>query len=296
MDDASVAAIQELVASRAKVTVWLGTFVGLNDAGTGVFCDIANGDATGRVPAQVMTPYRPEVNEQVQLLAIDGKFYLVGPALPKPGQGTVVSVTSDVATLATDVGNVAATFNAGLTLSASQIVKILWSDGPHVVGVLSTSPTPQTPPPSPTPGAVRHVDVFTAIDAGTFSGGRWWQAQPWASDTTLGAWFYGSKIRDTLRGASVSKVEIWSSLAQRYGSSPNFATHPHASKPTSGPSVSSATPRAVADRQWIELPVAFGAFLASNVGGIALAHGGFNKFRSLAQDAQSGALRITSTY
>ncbi|MBK0296208.1 hypothetical protein IAE22_28775 [Bacillus sp. S34] len=40
----------------------------------------------------------------------------------------------------------------------------------------------------------------------------------------------------------------------------------------------------------------FGQFLATNLGGIGLAHGGFNKFRSLAADAQSGALRITSTY
>lgn len=282
-------------AAASPVHVWPATFVGLDDDGW-VLCDVANGDQSGRVPAQVMTPYRPEVGERVFLLAVSGSFFLVGPAVPKPARGTVTSVSSSTVTLDTDVGSVQATYDAGTSLSVSQQVKLLWSDGAHVVGILTAPPAPPTPPPAPVPAKRQHVDVFQAVDAGSFSGGRWWQAQPWASDTTLGAWFYGSKIRDTLQGAPVSKVELWSTLASRFGGNPNFGTHPHAGKPGAGPSIASATPLSPPNGGWLTLPTAFGQYLANNVGGIGLAHGGFNKFRSLSDDPQSGALRITSTY
>jgi hypothetical protein len=283
------------LAKKSPVNVWPATFVGLDDDGW-VLCDIKNGDASGRVPAQVWTPYRPEVGERVFVVSVNGAFFLVGPAMPKPAQGTVKSVGSSVVTLDTDMGSVQATYDAGTTLSVSQEVKLLWSGGAHVVGIL-TAPAPPPPPPAPPePVKRRHVDVFQPVDAGSFSGGRWWQPQPWASDSTLGAWFYGSKIRDTLQGAPVSKVEIWSTLASRMGSLPNFGIHPHASKLAGGPAITSATPIAPPNGGWLTLPTGFGQQLANAVGGIGLAHGGFNKFRSLSDDPQSGALRITSTY
>lgn len=279
----------------SPVHVWPATFVGLDDDGW-VLCDVANGDQSGRVPAQVMTPYRPEVGERVFLIAVSGAFFMMGPATPKPPRGTVTSVSSSSVTLDTDMGSVQATYDAGTTLSVSQQVKLLWSDGAHVVGILTAPPAPPTPPPAPVPAKRQHVDVFQAVDAGSFQNGRWWQTQPWASDSTLGAWFYGSKIRDTLQGAPVSKVEIWSTLAQQYGAAPNFGVHPHAAKPAAGPVISSATTLVPPNGGWLTLPTTFGQYLANSVGGIGLAHGGFNKFRSLSDDPQSGALRITSTY
>jgi hypothetical protein len=52
----------------------------------------------------------------------------------------------------------------------------------------------------------------------------------------------------------------------------------------------------VPDGAWVTLPTTFGQYLSNAVGGIGLAHGGTNSFRSLADDPMSGALRITSTY
>ncbi|WIB25807.1 hypothetical protein [Curtobacterium sp. MCSS17_015] len=293
MDDVSV--ISGLLDGKAKVTMWLGSFVGLD--GVYALCDISNGDESGRVPARVTTSYRPEVNEQVFVVAVDGKYFLLGPSTPKPAQGTVTAVGSDTVTVSTDMGDVAATVGVGMTLSAGQVVKLFWSDGAHVISALTAAPAPVPPPPPPGPSTSQHVDVFTAVDAGSFSGGRWWQAQPWASDTTLGAWFMGSKIRDTLRGAPVSKIELWSSLASQFGSNPNIGTHPHLSKPGGGPTISNATPIAVGPGRWITLPTSFGQALSDGTAaGIGLAHGGYNRFNSLAADAQSGALRISSTY
>lgn len=294
MADSDVSVILDL-ASKSPVTVWPATYVSLRDDGW-VLCDIANGDATGRVSAQVMTAYRPEVGERVFLLAVSGAFFLVGPATPKPAVGTVTAVNASAVTLDTDVGTVQATYDAGTTLSTSQVVKLLWSDGAHVVGILTAPPSPPEPPPAPVPTVRKHVDVFQAVDAGTFSGGRWWQPQPWASDTTLGAWFYGSKIRDTLQGATVSKIELWSTLTQRYGAAPNFGVHPHSSKPATGPAISDAVPLSPPNGGWLTLPLSLGQYLSNTVGGIGLAHGGYNIFRSLADDPMSGALRITSTY
>lgn len=286
--------IFDLLGDKAKVTMWLGQFVALD--GVWAMVDISNGDEAGRIPARVTTPYRPEVGEQVFVVAIDGKYFLLGPAMPKPAQGTVSAVGPNTATVATDQGDVTATIGVGMTLSAGQVVKLFWSDGAHVLAALTAAPTPPAPPPPPNSGPSTHVDVFTAVDAGSFSGGRWWQPQPWASDSTLGAWFYGSKVRDTLRGATVRKVELFASVAQRFGNLPNFGYHPHGAKPAAGPSIQAARAIDVADGRWITLPVSFGQYLADNVGGIGLVHGGYNKFRSLAADAQSGALRITSTY
>ncbi|QKS21000.1 hypothetical protein HUN58_14685 [Curtobacterium sp. Csp1] len=283
----------------SRVTVWLAKYVSRD--GATVQCDVSNGDAVGRVSAQTMSEYRPSVGEQVWLLAVtppDGgvKFYYTGPVLMPPPVGTVVSAASDYVTVDTDAGQVQATYNQGDTLSASQKVRLVWSDGAHVVGVLSTNPLPVEPPaPPPSAGPSTHVDTFTAIDAGSFSGGRWWQ--PWASDSTLGAWFFGSKVRDTLRGAPVSRIEMWVNLASKFGAAPNIGTHPHDVIPGGAPAIANARPIPVTSGTWLELPVEFGQTLSDgSAAGIGLAHGGFNKFAALAADAQSGALRITSTY
>jgi hypothetical protein len=281
--------------ARSPVRVWPATYVGLDDNGW-ILCDVANGDATGRVPAQVMTAYRPEIGERVFLLAVSGAFYLVGPAMPKPARGTVTQVSPSAVTLDTDMGPVTATYDAGVTLSASQVVKLLWSEGAHVVGVLAAPPIPPAPPPSPIAAATTHIDVFQPLDAGSFSDGSWRQQQPRAADGVLGAWFYGSKIRDSLLGAPVSRVELWSTLTQRDGAAPNIGLHSHAAKPAGPPTITTATPIPVPERGWVQLPVSFGQYLANTDGGIGLDHGGTNTFRSLADDPMSGALRITSIY
>lgn len=281
-----------LLAGKSQVTMFIGTYV-TTDTVT-----ITTDAGGGRFPAKSATPYRPQVGESVWVAFIDQVPFMLGPTTTKPGTGTVVSVASNLATISTDIGQVLASFNSGLTLSAGQIVKLFWNDGPHVIGVMSAPLPVPTAPNQPNPAnPVSHTDTFTALDSGSWTDASgWWSQQVLADAADLGAWFYGTKISDTLNGASVSRIEMYVSLDVQSGASPNLAYHAYSSKPATSPVLTGALATDVSDGAWVSLPLAFGAFLASNPGGIGVAHGGASKFRSLSEDAQSGALRITSTY
>jgi hypothetical protein len=285
----TAAIIHKLLEGKAAVDMFQANYVSTD--GTVMTVSI-NGSF---FPANPATPFRPQGNESVWIMFVDGVAYMLGPTTPWPGTGTVVSVASSLATLNTDAGQITATYNSTDSLSTGQTVKIYWSDGPHVIGVLASAAPPSAAPAQNTATTSTHIDTFSPIDAGSWSSGSgWWQSEVWASDSTIGAWFYGSKISDTLNGASVSRIQIFVDLQQKFGSNPNFGTHNYSGKQGS-PTISSATAVAV-NNGWVDLPVSFGSYLANNVGGIGLAHGGFNKFSSLSEDAQSGALRITSVY
>jgi hypothetical protein len=98
-------------------------------------------------------------------------------------------------------------------------------------------------------------------------------------------------------GAIISRVEFFASMKQVQGFSPNFALHADRSK-GGAPSLGATTALSVAAGGWMDLPAGFGNALKLGGGsfGVGVAHGGFNIFHSLAEDGQSGALRITSTY
>jgi hypothetical protein len=286
--------IQRLLEGKSRVRAYSGAFAGMD--GLAVNVDLESSRLRG---IKSMTSYRPSMGEQVWVLFVDSVPWMIGPTVSPPGRGKISSLSAETAVVTTDIGDVTATRGAGQTLAVGQDVKLYWQDGPHILGGFAT--TPPSPPPVPDPPAppapTRHVDVFTAVDAGSWSASYGWQQQQvWASNSLLGAWFYGSKIRDTLAGASIERIEIWSTLLQIQGSAPVFATHPHPGKPGGAPALANSTPLGAVSGVWLELPLAFGQYLAGNIGGIGLNHGGYNKFRSLAQDPQSGALRITSIY
>lgn len=286
--------ILKLIGEKSKVTTLSGTFVSASAAG----CIVDAGG--GRIPAQFGTSYLPEVNERVWLWFINDVPFMMGSATAKPGQGTVVSVAAGLVTLTTDFGQVIVPYNGALTPTAGQVLKLSWQGGGYAGSVMSTSPTPATPPPAP-PAAggdtSTHTDTFTAIDAGSFRD-RWWTPQVYASDSNLGAWFYGSKISDTIpAGAVIQSVQIFISAQQILYAPPNFALHPHQTMPGGAPTLSSSTAIGIVPG-WVSLPQAWGDALKSGGGsaGIGLNHGGYSILRSLTQDGQSGALRIISTY
>lgn len=284
--------VLRLLMDKSDVTQFIGTFISWNGS-------VATIDAGGgRFPAKTATPYRPQVGETVWIFFIDEVPFMMGPTLLKPGTATVVSVTSGLATVTTDIGSVVATYNSGVTLSAGQAVKLMWGDGPHIIGVLSAVLPVPTAPAQPNPSTpVVHSDTFTAVDAGSWNGtSGWWSPEVLADDADLGAWFYGSKIADTIRGGQILRVELFASLKSRSGAAPNIGYHAHPARPAGTPTITAAAATDVADGQWVALPISVGTFLASNAGGIGVAHGGATTFRSLTDDAQSGALRITSTY
>lgn len=277
---------------KSSVTPLVGSFVSVNLGG----CVVDVGG--GRIPAKFGSAYLPEINESVLVWFIDGTPYVMGPTTTKPGRGTVVSVSAGLVTLTTSIGPVTVPYAATVSPAAGQVMALMWQEGGFAVAVLSTSPPAGIAPPAANAGSAVHVDVFTAIDAGSRQSSGWWTPKVYASDTNLSAWFYGTKIQDSLpAGTSVSNVEIYISAQQISGSAPIFALHPHQIRPAGAPSLSSSTAIAVRPG-WVGLPVAFGNALKSGGGsaGVGINHGGYSIFNSLTTDGQSGALRISSTY
>jgi hypothetical protein len=290
MMQVDVRALLTLTSAATTVQYIPAKYVGLNADGT-VTVNI-NG---AQVPATPTTVARPVVNDPVAVLALDQLLLMLGPTSTPPPRGTVVTAAGGIATLTTDVGTVSATYS-GTAPAVGALVKLAWSDGAHILGVLTGTLTP--PPVDLTDadgGGTPHTDTFTAVDAGTFQTGRWFQAQPWAVDGAVGAWFYGTKVFDTLQGADVSRIQIYLPIVRHLSGAPMFGVHAYPGK-ASDPVVQSATAVPVGDSDWYDLPVSLGRFLANNVGGIGLDGGGSTKFASLAGDGQSGALRIDSVY
>lgn len=297
-----VATLSRLLDGKSSVTPLVGTFVSFD--ATGYQVDVGG----GRIPAQLGSSYLPIVNENVWVWFVDGQLkpqvFVMGPTAPKPGSGTVISVASGLVTVSTTVGDFVMPYTSTLSPTAGQILNITWGGGwppsnGFATGVASTSPTGITPPSGPGGGATTHVDTFTAIDAGSYqSGNGWWTGQVRAGDSNLGAWFYGTKMADTIPStAAIGSVQIYVSPQQIAGAPPNFALHAHATKPGGAPSIPGSSAVAIAPG-WVTLPSAFGVGLRAAGGayGVGLNHGGNSILRSLAQDGQSGALRITSVY
>jgi hypothetical protein len=293
LDDATL--ILKLLAAKSTVSVQVGYFREM--AGNRVVVDVGG----GRIPADVATAFRPEPNEPVMLLFVDGLPTMLGPAVPKAGQGLVESVDGDYAIISTDMGSVRAPYPEGLLVAPGDLVKLLWSDGPFVVAVMSTTPAkPPVPPPPGGGGVSAHQATFTAVQSGSWqlNGSRWSTPEPRASDGYLGAWHYGSKIADTIpASASVSGLEIFVESVSRFGSAPVFGLHSQQAQ-GGAPDVFDAFPWAVVDG-WNSVPDAHRDvwFAALRAGGgkfgVVLNHGGVNRFASVGAEPQSGALRVS---
>lgn len=292
MDD--ITTLLKLIGRKSRVSMELGYFRALDYPRVQV--DVGG----GQIPAEVATSYRPEINEQVQVLFIDGKPWMIGPAIPKPGEGVVISVGSGEATLNTDIGTIKAPFLDGQTLGTGDVVKLLWASGPVIVGKLLTvvdAPAPIAPP--VVSGQVP-AQTFTANSGGAWQliGGRWSSDEPRASNGYLGAWHYGTKIRDTIPATAHDPVmEIFIRYSSKFGDPPNFALHDQASR-GGAPTLTNSTPWNVVNG-WNRFPepMATTYFNALKAGGsklgIGLNHGGVNRFASTTAEPQSGALRIS---
>lgn len=265
-----------------------------------VFANVSNGVAwvdmgDSRFACDFGAGYVPRPGETVQVVSV-GDRHLVFPARALPGTGTVLTVTAGVVTVSTIVG----TFpmpHVGTAPSSGDLVGISWSEQPFVLGRISVQPPAPDPIPDPGGGGVRSA-TFMPTDTGSTDRGaaRWWQAQPWASNTTYGAWFYGTQIRDTIpAGASLVSLEFFTSWQQRQGDAPRFALHNLSAK-GSLPSFGAYTAWSP-NAGWQVPPMAASWFAGLRAGGSALGvglnQGGYNKFSSRAQDSMSGALRIS---
>ena len=281
--------ILKLIGDKSRAQFIRGYFRGMDGLRALVDFD------EGRVPAHPVTEYRPAINEPVWVEVLDGVAYMHGPTINHSPDATVVSVASGLAVVSTDTEtNIDATYNDGVTLSAGQQVRLQWGgEKPHVIGVKSTSPTLGTPGGGGGSSGGEFTKTFTATQSGSY-GSSWWTQQVWSSDNNVGAWFYGSKIADTIpAGAEILSINIYLSVVQIFGSPANFALHNHASRPGGAPVLGSLTALAPTSG-WRALPESFGNALrrGGTAKGIGFSHGGYHVFRSVGQDGQSGALRI----
>lgn len=281
-------ALRNALAGVDTATRLVGTYVS-ND---GIVATVDVGG--GRIPVD-FCGYTPEINETVWVLFVNGTATLIGPSAMKPGVGTISGAPAGgLVNVVTDAGTLSLPYASNLTLSNGQAVRLGgWNNGGFVFAIVSTTPVAPIAPSAPVAASRGATTTFTAKQAGSYrSGNGWWTPQVWASDNNTGAWFYGTKIRDTIpNSAAIDSIYIYISATQIIGWPPNFGTHANGTRPAGNVTVSSQTAIAVVNG-WIKLPNSFGTYLRSNVGGIGIASGGYSIFRSLAQNATSGALKI----
>lgn len=292
MSRTSEDAVAEKLATIKPWQVLVGKFVA-QSAGSAVV-DVGG----ARITMPSLGTYFPLVNDAVRVLRADTGTFLLGPAVPKDARGIVTATGSPRITVEYPPGSGVSKlmgYPSTLTPAVNDLVVIDWASGGTVTAIVTALPDVDPPgeaPPVASSGP--KTLVFTALDSGNWNGG-WWTNEVWASDNNHGAWFYGSKVKDTIPDTAViSKVEIYLPAYYQFGSDPNFRTHTHASKPAGAPTYTDTiTPLVGARSGWVTLPTSVGDFLKANTGGTGFRQGGFTKYRGTQADAQSGALRIT---
>lgn len=286
-------AARRVVEGKSRVVHRVGRYVG--NLGNYALVDLGE----ERVQVPFATPWVPQVNEPVWVDSVDGVLRLTGPTTPKPGVGVVVTVSSDGsrAQVVTDFGEFGmAVAPSDPPASSGDTVGISWSSQPWCM-LLVDVPDPAEPPPAPGGGGGQVMSAeFRAVDSGTtHSNGDWWQQEVWAAENNVGAWVYGTAIKDTIPESAVfESLEIFVNYNQRFGNAPNWALHNLASK--SGVPVFGGSMPWAPGEGWQSPPDAVGWFNALKAGGsawgVGVNRGGFNKFASRTQDGASGALRI----
>lgn len=280
--------ILKLLAGKSRTSAYLGYYRGLS--GTLAVVDVGDG---GRIKVDFKNgQYRPEINEAVWVFFYDGKPFLEGPVEPKPGQGVVVTVGSATALVATDIGDKRVTIPFGATLSSGDTVKLYWSEGGHILSVL-TAATPPPTPPAPGTGETKLIE-FKAIDSAQYylPLNKLQSNYPRASDSISGAFFYGTQIADTIPDtATVLSEEIYLPLLQELGFC-YIGLHDQANTTPGMPASHDDT--ALSPRGgWVPLSAGWGAYLASHYAGITLTSGnGDNRWNGTQADGMAGCVRI----
>lgn len=271
--------------------VGVKTGVLVSRVGTDVLVNLGDSSALLGVSAQQLPP----AGHPVIVQTLDGRVTVTGPARSLPGRGVITALGSPrVTVLAWDV-SYTLPVSGSYTPALNDEVSITWDlDGGLVTGSIS-APTNVAPPPavSGPAGQAFHPPPFTAVDAGSFQSGRWTKADVWASDSLVGAWFYGSGIADSIPdGAQITYAAIYLSPTRSSGAAPNLQVHTSGTRPGGGPTFVGEAFQPAGRSGWQPIPTGFIDYLKSNAGGIGVNHGGYTIFSSRAQDSLTGALDI----
>lgn len=284
--------LREQIARIPTVRSHTATFVRMEDG----FAVVNTGSTQIRVPCVGFYP--PIVGDPVQVEWRAGKASVVGAAVPRNPIGTITGTGSPKATVTVDGVAYLLPYRDGYTPTMSDTVEVNWATG-VIQGALSVAPPAPTPPEAPVVGVTPFDLTIRAQNSGKWStsySNYFGGSEVWAGTTTNGLWVYGNSVLDALGGSpTISRVEIFLPLISQTGNC-EIGTHPHASLPGGGPSISSLTPLS-SRGGWVQLPTSFGAYLAAGGRGIGVTDGagGFTKWRGVSSDTLSGALRIIGT-
>lgn len=292
MADDDTTELTRALAGQTTITTLVGRMVRLD--GVRAIVDVGG----GRIPAALFGRI-PRPNDDVHVWFVNGKPFVMGPSALQPFNGVVVTANDDTATVSTEQGDYTDVPFFGEGLSSGNLVGLAWGEsGPYVIGVSSLTPDPpDTLPDAPATGSQR-VDVFTATGSGSAANGASFRSANgvvYASASQIGIYTYGSKVRDSLAGASsVEKVEIYLAVTRDSGNLPQLGTHPLETVSGSTPTISNLRSLTRPFSRWVDI-TDLGGRLASG-GGIGFDGAGFAIFTGIGSDPnQAGALRITYT-
>lgn len=250
--------------------------------------------------------YAPLPGDYVRVLQIDEFTLMLGAVVPKSAYGRVTATGTPLLTVSLPDGSsvqLPRVSSAYPSPAVNDDVLINWANGGMVIGQVTQVPVsgyfpPPKPIPAPGAGSTKPTSFsvdFRAKDSGSYINinGRWEKNEVWCSDNNIGAWFYNNIDGTIPDGAVIDSVQLY--VPEFYndfpGSLATIGLHSLSSK-SGAPSMSSVVTIS-AGTGWKTLPKAFGdALKTGSKFGVGTNHGGFHKFRSRAQDPQSGMLRI----
>jgi hypothetical protein len=241
--------------------------------------------------------YLPPVGHAVQMDYRDGRWVVSGPASPLPGEGTITTASTPRAVVTAWGVPYTLRHASSYTPVLNDLVGITWSADEGIIdGKLSAASGVTPPATNPGGGGLQtyHPPQFTAIDSGSWNGSRWWTNDVYASASNDGAFFYGSKIRDTIPdSASIISCGVYIPIRTINVNAPGqMRLHLNATKPGGAPTFSGSASPIPATSGWHPVPNAWIDVLKSGNGGIGFDGGGYWIIRGNGSDAQAGALDI----
>ncbi len=274
----------------------LGVFAGTSSDGTQALVNVDDRQLT--VPA--LGGSWPIVGDRVRLLRVGKQTLLLGSVQQRSTQGRVNAVGSPKCDIEYPPGSgvvEAMSMPKGATPEVGDLVVINWDgEAARTVTAIVSSQSEQPKPPDPggQPVQTSFRQTFTAGDSGSFQNGRWWTNLVYASASNKSAYFYGTKIADTIPStATIDKILVYLSPTRNSGNQPRIGTHGYTSNPGGAPTINNllSLPNASG---WVELPASFGDLLKTGAQwGVGFDGAGYAVFRGTQTDGQAGALDIS---
>lgn len=294
MPSTSADALATALQGVPNVSTIIGVYAG-ND-GTSALVNVD--DSRQSVPA--LGGVWPIVGDRVRLLRVNQSLFLLGPVQQRANLGRITVVGSPKCTVEYPPGSGVTQMMGvpkGSSPAVGDSVVIEWGGeaASTVVAVISSGTDQPTPAdPSGPPASSSGQQTFTAADSGSFQNGRWWTNQVYASASNKSAFFYGSKIADTIPdGATIDSIRVFLSPTKNSGNQPRIGTHGYLSNPGGSPTISNLISLPSASG-WVGLPTSFGDLLKTGAQlGVGFDGAGYAIFRGTQQDGQAGALDIS---